>query len=529
LSTETYARILWVVLDGFGHEHARRLLEAPGRYPALERIASEGFLGPCRPPEPVCETPPALLALMTGTTPRENGVWGYKVPGTGSRLFDTLSGFDVERKAGTAIWDDLEASGRTFSLMNIVPRRDRLWRDPYPHLAFAYDGYRGLRAPSRYDGLGGASRIFFDGIEIGARRRAGSVELHRGGRSLARLRSGEAAMVRLTRGIAAWAHLQTEDALTLYPETPALVRIGPAAPSAAGRPPGAEGHRDMCAFERARALDGGAADGERGSLESMLLPSRAAIAQKSTLLHWALRNAPADVTICYVPLMDEFNHVWFDLVERRPCDARAERLLGACASMIDAFLADLMAVADGETLLAVSSDHGALPYRRRVHLNEAFADAGLVRRAGSGYDFPRSTAWYHPSGCGQVVANEREARRRGFTVPALRRAARAAVQRANEAWDARIAVVEPGPADPFLLFLYPETDTKFTGDPPRAGRPVLDTRRSGGHHLSPLTPSPWIDALIGLWSPRPGARDAAGGMPIRSTDVKEFLLRRLGR
>ena len=26
MSTETFDRILWVVLDGFGHEHARRLL-----------------------------------------------------------------------------------------------------------------------------------------------------------------------------------------------------------------------------------------------------------------------------------------------------------------------------------------------------------------------------------------------------------------------------------------------------------------------------------------------------------------------
>jgi len=284
----------------------------------------------------------------------------------------------------------------------------------------------------------------------------------------------------------------------------------------------------MAAFERARALDGAARAGCRVTVESELLPSRAAIGQKSDLLHWALRNAPAAVTVCYLPLMDEFNHAWFDLVERQPGDSRAERLFGECASMIDAFLADLMARADHDTLLAVSSDHGALPYRRRLHLNEAFADAGLARRAGSGYDFARSAAWYHPSGCGQVVANEREARRRGLSEPALREAARAAVRRANTAWDARIAVAEPGPADPFLLFLYPETDTKVTGDPPQPGQPALDLRRSGGHHLSPLTPSPWIDALIGLWSPRPGARDA-GGAPARSTEVKEFLLGRLAR
>ena len=107
-------------------------------------------------------------------------------------------------------------------------------------------------------------------------------------------------------------------------------------------------------------------------------------------------------------------------------------------------------------------------------------------------------------------------------------AARAAVERANAVHGARIAVLEPGPSDPFLLYLYPGSDTYFTGDPPSPGKPALNPRRSGGHHLSPLTPDPWINALTGLWSPRPGAR-AVDGAPVRSTEVKEFLLGRLAR
>lgn len=529
MSTETFARMLWVVLDGFGHEHARRLLESPDRFPALARIAREGYVGPCRPPSPVCETPPALLALFTGTEPAENGVWGYKVPDPQGRLERTVSGFSVARKAGAAIWEDLEAAGRTFSLMNVAFRRDRLWSEPFAHLAFAYDGYRASPGfPSHYDLGADPSAIAFEGIEIGVRRRTGRVELHRGGRVLARLAGGEAATVRLTRGTAAWAHLLAEDALTLYGKSPAVVRLGPAAPPGLGRPPATEGFRDMSAFRRARALIERARDRARVTEDSELLPSRAALRQKADLMRWAVRTAAADLTVCYVPLMDEFNHTWFHLVSSPPADPRAERLFDGCASMIDAFLADLMAQADHDTLLVVTSDHGALPYRRRLHLNEAFADAGLVRRAGSGYDFPRSAAWYHPSGCGQVVANGREARRRGLSEPALREAARAAVRRANTTWDARIAAVEPGPADPFLLFLYPEADTYLTAEPPPPGKPALDHRRAGGHHLSPLAPDPWIDALFGLWSPRPGAR-AADGAPARSTDVKQFLLRRLTR
>ena len=37
-----------------------------------------------------------------------------------------------------------------------------------------------------------------------------------------------------------------------------------------------------------------------------------------------------------------------------------------------------------------------------------------------------------------------------------------------------------------------------------------------------------IDALLGLWSPRPGTR-TADGAPGRNTELKEFLLGRLSR
>jgi hypothetical protein len=412
--------------------------------------------------------------------------------------------------------------------MNVGFRRDRVWSDPFPHLAFAYDGYRNLRFPSNVDIPPGSSRITFEGIDLDVRRRPGRVELRRGNRLLARLATGEAALVPLTRGTRAWSHLLSAGALSLYPESPALVRFGPAAPAATSRSPGAEGFRDMSAFRRARRLLEHARTGDAVTVESELLPARAALQQKLDLVHWAVRNTPASLTVCYVPLMDEFNHTWFHLCESAPADPRAGQLFLACGEMIDGFLSSLMAQADRDTLLVVSSDHGALPFRRLLHLNEAFADAGLVRRAGAGYDHERSTAWYHASDCGQVVVNEREAHRHGLTLPALRAAARAAVERANAAHGARIAVVEPGPSDPFLLYLYPESDTYFTGDPPSPGKPALNPRRSGGHHLSPLTPNPWIDALVGLWSPRPGTR-TADGAPKRNTELKEYLLRRLSR
>jgi len=515
---------MWVVLDGFGYEHARRFLETPGRFPALEQIAREGHLGRCRPAEPVCQTPTALLALFTGAGPRTTGVWGYKVPDPG-RLGHSISGFSVERTGGAAIWDDLESSGTTFSILNVAFRRDRLWSEPYANLAFAYDGYRSLGRSLNVDLHVDRTRLAFRGIEIEAVRRRGGVELRRGGRLLARLAIGADATVALTPGTHAFAHLLTSDALTLYPESPAVVRFGPAAPAGIGRPPMGESFRDMSAFRRARHLvDAGVPI----PLDAELAPSRAAVRQQAGLARWAFAETGARCTICYLPLVDEASHAWIHLWGPGAADPRTDRLFAECAGMIDGFLADLMASADPDTLLVLSSDHGALPFRRLLHVNEALADAGLVRRSGRGYDLERSVAWYHASDCGQVVVNEREARRRGLSREALAGAARSAVDAANRAHGARIAVVDGEPGDPFLLLLYPEADTYFTGDPPSPGKPALNPRRSGGHHLAPLSPSPWIDALLGLWSSRSGSRTPEGA-PKRNGEVKDFLLKRLAR
>jgi hypothetical protein len=72
-------------------------------------------------------------------------------------------------------------------------------------------------------------------------------------------------------------------------------------------------------------------------------------------------------------------------------------------------------------------------------------------------------------------------------------------------------------------------DAYFSGRPPARSGVVLDTRKKGGHHLSPLSPTPWIQALLGLWSPRSRnlARDLAP-LPERNVDVKQFLLGLIG-
>jgi hypothetical protein len=196
--------------------------------------------------------------------------------------------------------------------------------------------------------------------------------------------------------------------------------------------------------------------------------------------------------------------------------------MSSCWSLVDAFLASLMATVGPDTALVISSDHGGLPYRRQVHLNEMMASVGLLRRDSRGYDLARSAAYYHPSDCGQIVANAPAAVRSGLERQRLLALAREAVERANRDLNAELALREGSPSDPYLAFVHPLADTYPTGDPPGRAREALDSGRAGGHHLSPLTPSPWIDAVIGLWSL--GSAWDGDAVPRGNLEVKQFLL-----
>jgi predicted AlkP superfamily phosphohydrolase/phosphomutase len=85
-------RIVWMILDGAGYEITSRCIQA-GACPRLSTIQEQGYLGSSRPPEPNCETPPALRALFSGCEPRESAVWGYRMPDYRGKLERTVSGF----------------------------------------------------------------------------------------------------------------------------------------------------------------------------------------------------------------------------------------------------------------------------------------------------------------------------------------------------------------------------------------------------------------------------------------------------
>ncbi len=524
LSTKAYRRVVWVVVDGLGFEHCRRSLDGAGAeaLSALAAIAREGILGPIAPSSPVCQTPPALLSLFCGTSPAENGVWGYRQPDYAGNVRRSVSGFSVTPRGAPPVWHDVDAAGGGVTLLNVAFRRDRVWAGGLARVDLAFDGFR-LAARPVQERLGRAvSLIHVCGLELSARPRGRGVEIRKGSRTLGILSEGEGRSIRLTRGTSAFFQLLPGRILYACPYTPAGIRCSHPGFAEEISARGLDRFADMNVFRTARRLS----EKREPSPDAEMLTAEASFAAMADLLCLSVERLPSRLFVGYFPLIDYLNHASMDLLEDEP-QGRASRVMMRCMGLVDSLVNRLMKAADPDTLLVLSSDHGAAPYRRMFYLNEALAEAGLVRRGKGGYLLSESPVYYHHADCGQVIFNGRAARGRGLSRAGASAAVHRVLQNAASAHGVKIGTLEPSPGDPYLLFLHPEGDAYFTGRAP--GRPglLLSRSRRGGEHLSPHIPTPWINAVLGMWSPRPGFRGSLSA-PQANSGMKRLILDCLG-
>jgi hypothetical protein len=315
----------------------------------------------------------------------------------------------------------------------------------------------------------------------------------------------------------AFAYLLDRSVLAIHPLNKAICR-GSIASTAA-----ADGFLDTNVFRVVRRLNERRSPESTLSVAAEMMPSALCMAHKAELMFAAMANDRSRLVVGYFPLIDELNHAYFDLLETEWPGGRVSELYCASVALVDQLLARIMQAAGPDTLVVVSSDHGAASTRKVLHLNELFAAEGLVKRTGSAYDLPRSAAFYHPSDCGQVIARRNVDQRR--ILAALRRVR----ERAQAEFGIDIGMQEGSGDDPYIAFLFPLGDGYFTGNPPGPGRPPLNSGRRGGHHLSPLSPTPWIQAMLGLWSPRSAAlAQELPSIPTDNKNVKDFLLEAMG-
>jgi hypothetical protein len=455
------------------------------------------------------------------------------MPDYGGRLERAVSGFGVPITGKEPIWEELERRGRSYTLFNAAFRKDPVWARGYRGYDLLLDAYRNHQAESswiRLDGKGepfslGRRSLRFESGEDG-------VYLFRGRRLLASLSPGEIRPLELSRTTSAVGYSNGQ-CLFLSASSRPHLRISRRLRSEASRMvPAAVYHGSL--FRHSRREGGLSVD------EEMRL-SEHVTTQMGELALACVRQIPSDLTILYFSLIDELGHVYLDQIEALWPEGRAAELLRRCYRLLDTYIGKIMdsigQTGQGEnTLLVLSADHGQAPFRRVLHLNDLLAEVGLVRRAEDGtvkggraggrarggYDLSRSVAYYHPANCGQVVVNPRQARKAGLSREQIGERVLYCLARANQSYGSGIAHLWGGENDPYLLFLYPRSDTHLSGRY-RAGADVVDTELKGGQHLSPLCPTPWMQAMLALWSPS-GLPFDGGTVPDRNTGVKELLL-----
>jgi hypothetical protein len=440
------------------------------------------------------------------------------MPDYRTRLERSVSGFGVPLGGAPTIWEELERRGHRYTLLNVAFRRDPVWGKTYRHFDLILDVYRNHRPDSGWIRIDGdEDRVSIDGIPLRIESAAEGIRLFRGRRLLDLLEPGAIDEIRLSRAASAVAY-SNGWCLFLSASSRPYFRIGKHLDAGAEQLiPRTIFHGDLFRYTRRQ---GGL------TIEEEMRLSERVTAQTGELALSAVRELSSTVTIAYFSLIDELGHVYLDQIENLWPAGRAAELLRRCYALIDSYIARIMDSLGKQTLLVVSADHGQAPYRRVLHLNDLLVEAGLVRIHGNRkkrrYDLHRSVAYYHPANCGQVVVNPREAERAGLSREQIGVRVLDCVDRANASLGSEIAHVWGGPEDPFLLFLYPCSDTHLSGRyNPKAG--LLDRGLMGGQHLSPLCPTPWMQATLALWSPS-GLPVDKPTIPDRNTGVKDFLL-----
>lgn len=412
------------------------------------------------------------------------------------------------------MWEELGDRGIGYSLMNVAFRNDPIWRSDA--VDFAYDGYRLWKKPGIFRLGGRQESIQFQGVDLRISPTREGLVIRKGVRGIARLAAGEGRLLQWGKRPAAYAHLVEKNLLLVSPLTIPGLR------GAAAGGPGSDYSIDSNAFREVRGINDHREASEQVPVKAEMAPSELSMDRKTELMLSAIARTSSRLVVGYFPIIDEFSHVYADRLEQDWPRGRVSELFSACASTVDRLLSRVMAASDGDTLVVVSSDHGAASTRKLLHLNELLAAEGLVRRAGGGYDLRASQVFYHPSDCGQVLARPGVDREKSLA--ALRRA----IGRAGAEHGVEIGLSEGGGEDPYLAFLYPLADGYFTGHPPGRGRPLVK-KASGGHHLSPLSATPWIQATLGLWSPRSHALvQELPPVPSENAGVKAFLLETMG-
>jgi predicted AlkP superfamily phosphohydrolase/phosphomutase len=175
------------------------------------------------------------------------------------------------------------------------------------------------------------------------------------------------------------------------------------------------------AFGRTIA-NGGGGGAEARYLETILFAQH----QLMETNRWAMENLPWDIYLAYTPFPDEAEHAWRGQLDhtlptyRQEIADKLRPLLERVYRSCDEHLGLLLAKRPDNSLVALISDHGLQGIYKRVALNHALQQAGLLTIDGQGrVDLAKTKVLYPAVNNGYLLINSND-RKNGIVSPAER-------------------------------------------------------------------------------------------------------------
>ena len=377
----------WVVWDGAAEWIVAQLVEL-NCLPATAELRRRGLSASLTPSSPNCQTPPGLASLFTGSTPAENGVTGFWVPGARSGDVSTSKpAFAPGICSRPMLWDDFDDPTTTSMLLHTpwtFDENDRV----SDHVVGAVEACGRRIARERACVVAPGTSVVWDDIGVAVT----IVHPTPGGDTLELFSEGTAPVTLSDEwtlyppgdGPRAWYRIvKTENGL-------ACVRTGVWQPRIAGSDP----------ESRARLRR---ATSELPFVGNSFWHTVAAALDCEEL---------PDLVVLYLPLTDDIGHELVGLLDSVP--APNERslaslgwdLLGRGYAVADEILGDVMIRARPEGTIVLSADHGMVPVTATFYPNNVLVDGGFAISEPDGDDgaAPRqSPVFYHAANNGLLV------------------------------------------------------------------------------------------------------------------------------
>ena len=467
---QSAAKAIVLGWDGAVPAFAHEMLRA-GKLPNLAKLIEGGvFADEVKTVFP-SKTAPGFASLLTGAPPRVTGISGNRVPRAPRAEFtvlDSVAGFSEAPLGAEPIWSAAERAGKKvvishvpafagelsdqavrFSGYTLTAGRDGfvtrraiqneplgVWTHspaseaPPIELAFSIGETRfyGLLVDDPADSQNGYDTLIIatarDGREVKAKVKPAPAS------SVGELSWSEPITVKLTGNQEGKTYFRLFDLkpdgsdLFLYYTRPAKDLTVPETEVTAGATVrtfignGASLLYQLGGFGRT-IPNGGNGGAEARYLETVMMTQH----QLMETNRWALDNVPWDLYLAYTPFPDEAEHVWrgyLDPALPNYRDEIAEQLrpfLERVYRSSDELLGLFLSKRPPNTLIALISDHGMEGINKKVSLNRALQDVGLLVLDAQGkIDLAKTKVIYPAVNNGYLLINSRD-RKNGIVAP----------------------------------------------------------------------------------------------------------------